>query len=153
NDALDHFHLQANRNMERYGDAEYVGTELRHPHEVQPRSAPKGKPGWLRAHPPDQWAQRFQGMHGRDSNHIIRQQPEGTLPHAISINGALSDGFGRAHLAHALGEQLPVAEFSAKRVDKSAGPMQKGAMRRRHPFNPNKVGAPRTLWDTMHNWQ
>jgi hypothetical protein len=92
----------------------FVGVKAQHPraaHMPLARLMPEGQRGWLRRHPPAEWAARLTQHTGRDNTRLVAQYQRGERPPAIALDGKLYDGLGRAALYHALGEQLPVAHF------------------------------------------
>ena len=112
NDAIDHINLQRNRNMdEGLGEVDSTDQKMVNPTELLPRSAFNNKKaGWLKAVPSDQWNAELQKDNNRDFTHIIEQVQSG-LNDVIVIEGDLGDGFGRVHLAYALGEKVSVTYF------------------------------------------
>lgn len=73
------------------------------------------KPGWLKAHPPEHWAEQLRHHHGRQLAHIIEHHRQGKMPPAVQIDGHLGDGRGRAIFHHAIGERMPVAVYRSKK--------------------------------------
>lgn len=122
-DAVDHHNLMANRRMEHYSDlGENYKELLVEPHKMLPSLKNSGKEfGFLKDIPQNEWVDKLKGVFdkNRDYSHIIKKKISGQLSPAISINDELSDGYGRAHLAYALGEKLPVLNYKRKKLTKS----------------------------------
>lgn len=114
NDAVDHFNLMANRNMESFQDPEESGFELKDPSELLPEKGFQGEVGWLKSIPRDQWVSEFARVYDRDISQILAAKDSGQLAPVISINEELADGYARTKLAHALGEKIPVSMFTAE---------------------------------------
>jgi 8-oxo-dGTP diphosphatase len=122
-DAYDHYARHAYRNMESFGELTYHGDKMRSPDELIPKEHLHGEPGWLKKFPKEQWAERFESATGRDAKPILAaREDHGSAAPGHVINGLLSDGYARTHLAHALGEKVLVSEWEAptkSRLDKS----------------------------------
>jgi hypothetical protein len=124
-DAIDHHNLVSNRRGEMYGEiSEDYDTSIKKPSELLPAHALQQEVGWLLKHPKEEWAAKMAEAFkqtGRDFSHIIDKKSKKELSPPITINGELVDGFGRVHLAHALGENVPVFNYKRKRLRKSFG--------------------------------
>jgi GNAT superfamily N-acetyltransferase len=122
-DAYDHYARHARLNMESFGEPEYRGDKMRSPNELIPKEHLHGEPGWLKKFPKEQWAEQFKSATGRDAKPILAaREDHGSAAPGHVINGLLSDGYARTHLAHALGEKVLVSEWQAptkSRLDKS----------------------------------
>jgi len=86
------------------------------PEKILPSKSFKKPKGWLKQIPKEKWAEEFKKVYDRDFAGVLAAKESGELYPAIMINGDLGDGFGRAQLAHALGEKIPVARFKAKHL-------------------------------------
>lgn len=109
-DAIDQINLMRNRRMEKgISDAEFEHIEERDPRKLLPASAFKGKAfGWLKTTPKEQWPEVFNKYIGRNLDHLFENEANWS---PVVIDDELGDGYGRVHLAYALGEKLPVAVF------------------------------------------
>lgn len=121
-DAVDHHNLISNRLGQRYGNVgEYHDIKVKHPHDIIPqlKEQPQGF-GWLRQYPEHEWESKMKEVYPkRDFKHTLDKKKKGELSPAIMINNTLSDGYGRVHLAHALGEGVPVMYHKRKKLAKS----------------------------------
>jgi hypothetical protein len=113
-DAFDHAALEANRNMEQFEVPDLAGFALKAPNQLIPKKHLKGEPGWLKSIPREKWVEEFKKIHDRDISVILEAKEKGELAPTVVVNGSLSDGYARTHLAHALGESVPVVIYSSE---------------------------------------
>lgn len=69
--------------------------------------------GWLRSYPTSDWAKLLNDKHKRNFAHIVSMYNARKVNPAIQINGNFADGMARAIFFNAIGEKMPVAQFSS----------------------------------------
>lgn len=109
-DAVEHINLMRNRRMEKgIYDAEFLKIEKMNPQKLLPASAFKGKAvGWLKAFEKEDWPKIFDKYLNRELDYLFEGED---IDSPIMIDDEIGDGYGRIHLAYALGEEIPVAVF------------------------------------------
>jgi hypothetical protein len=112
-DAIDHVNLMKNRRMEKgIYDVEFIENKTMDPRKLRQSSAFMGKPyGWLKGTPKETWVKEFDKIYDRDISYILDSGDNHEFNLPIAIDDELCDGYARVLLAHALGENVPVAYF------------------------------------------
>ena len=79
----------------------------------------KDDPGWLLKFPESEWEAELKDAYDRPFDHIIRNWKAGVLSPGIQIDGDFGDGAGRSSFYHAIGQQIPVAQFESAGHEKT----------------------------------